>query len=376
MKKKTSLTAIILAGALLLVGCGGPKDGGNKKNEKANEKAAGQEQKGEAAKSELKIGFVTDEGGINDQSFNQGVWEGIKKAEADFGVTTTFVESKTADEYAQNLETIADQNPDVVIAAGFKMADDVFAFAQNNPEIKVAVVDVDPTAMVKDGKPLTAPDNILGLMFKANEPSFLVGYIAGLTTETNKVGFVGGQESPLISAFDYGYRAGVAYAAHEKGTPVECSVQYVGNFSEAQKGKSIANTMFQNGADIVYHAAGGAGDGVINAAQEQGKWAIGVDRDQNSLAPDNVLTSAMKNANVVVYNLIKDIVEKDNFEGGKTNVYGLKDEGAVGIAPTSDKNVKPEVLEKTKEIEKKIIDGEIVVPDSEETFNQFQAGLK
>lgn len=375
MKRTTSLIALILVLAMVLTACGGAKDKapaeGKEPAEKSEEKQEGKEEGKEEGKT-LKIGFVTDEGGINDQSFNQGVWEGIQKAKDEFGFETTFVESKTADDYKQNFETMADQEPDVLIAAGFKMAEDVFEFAKKYPEIKVAVVDVDPT----NGGTVEAPANIRGLMFKANEPSFLVGYIAGLTSQTNKVGFVGGMESPLILEFDYGYRAGVLYAAKEKGEDIECMVQYVGNFSDAQKGKSIANTMFQNGADVVYHAAGGAGDGVINAAEEQGKWAIGVDRDQNDLAPDAVLTSAMKNANVVVYNLLKDIAENDKFEGGVTQTFGLKDQGAVGIAPTSDKNVAPEVLEKVKGIEEKIVNDEIIVPNTEESFAEFQANLK
>lgn len=371
MKRTTSLIALILVLAMVLTACGGAKDKAPAEGKEPAEKSE-EKQEGKEEGKTLKIGFVTDEGGINDQSFNQGVWEGIQKAKEEFGFETTFVESKTADDYKQNFETMADQEPDVLIAAGFKMAEDVFEFAKKYPEIKVAVVDVDPT----NGGTVEAPANIRGLMFKANEPSFLVGYIAGLTSQTNKVGFVGGMESPLILEFDYGYRAGVLYAAKEKGEDIECMVQYVGNFSDAQKGKSIANTMFQNGADVVYHAAGGAGDGVINAAEEQGKWAIGVDRDQNDLAPDAVLTSAMKNANVVVYNLLKDIAESDKFEGGVTQTFGLKDQGAVGIAPTSDKNVAPEVLEKVKGIEEKIVNDEIIVPNTEESFAEFQANLK
>ncbi|WP_062552464.1 BMP family ABC transporter substrate-binding protein [Peptoniphilus phoceensis] len=362
MKKKITLLSVLLI-AMTLVACGG----GNKKE--ANENAENATKETTEAKAEdINVGFVTDEGGVNDQSFNQGVWEGLQKAKDELGINADYVESKDTKDYTPNLETFADQEKNLIVGAGFKMGGAIAEAAAMYPETNYAIVDVDVT-VDKDGNKIEAPTNLLGIMFRAQEPSFLVGYIAGMTTETNKVGFVGGQEGNIIWGFEYGYKAGVDYAAKEKGTDIEVLSQYVGDFSDAQKGKSITATMYQNGADVVFHAAGGAGEGVIEAAKEADKWVIGVDRDQSDRAPENVLTSAMKNGDVAVYQVVKDMQE-GKFEGGKTIELGLADGGAVGIAPTSDKNVKPEILKAVDEISEKIISGEIKVPYNEETYNQ------
>lgn len=373
MKKRNSLIALILVFALALVGCG------QKSNAPANNKAENNKaEETSEAKSDIVVGFVTDEGGINDQSFNQGVWEGVEKAKEDFGIASKFKESKDSNEYMPNFETLLDEGANLIVGAGFKMGDVVIETAKNNPDVKFAIVDVDPTVGYdKEGNmvEVEAPANLLGIMFKAQEPSFLVGYIAGHTTESNVVGFVGGQESVLIGAFEYGFTAGVKYAANELGKEIEVKSQYAGNFTDAQKGKAIANQMFEQGADVIFHAAGGVGDGVIKSAEEHGKWAIGVDRDQLEVAPNNVLTSAMKNANVAVYNVIKELVEEGKFEGGRTIELGLKDAGAVGIAPTSDKHVAKEVLDKVEEIKNKIVAEEIVVPHDAETYDAFVKAL-
>ncbi|MET3617462.1 basic membrane protein A [Peptoniphilus olsenii] len=358
MKKKLILLAAIFLAMVGLVACGGKDNApANKGNNTANEETA-------ESKEDVSVGFVTDEGGVNDESFNQGAWEGLQKAKEELGITADYLESKDTKDYTPNLETFADQEKDLVFGAGFKMGEAIAQAADSYPEINYAIVDVDVT----NGGEIEAPENLLGIMFRAQEPSFLVGYIAGMTSETNKVGFVGGQEGNIIWGFEYGYKAGVDYAAQEKGQDIEVLTQYVGNFTDAQKGKSITATMYQNGADVVFHAAGGAGAGVIEAAKEADKWAIGVDRDQNDLAPDNVLTSAMKNADVAVYQVVEQM-QKGQFKGGQTIEFGLADEGAVGIAPTSDKNVAPEILEKVDEISKKIVDGEIKVPYNQETYD-------
>lgn len=349
MKKRNLLVVLAIATTMLLVACGGNKP----KNEAANSEKTATEA------SDLIVGFVTDEGGINDASFNQGVYEGIGQAESELGIKRVYKESADANDYLPNFESMLDENANLVVGAGFKMGDVIEQVAKQNPDIKYAIVDHSPSEPI---------GNLLGITFRAQEPSFLVGYIAGRTTETNKVGFVGGQEGTLIGNFEYGFRAGVDYAAKELGKEIETTVQYVGGFTDAQKGKAIATQMYQQGADVVFHAAGGAGDGVIEAAKEADKWVIGVDRDQSEAAPENVLTSAMKNANVAVYKVIKELVENNKFEGGTTIELGLKDEGAVGIAPTSDKNVKPEVLKAVKDVEEKIVKGEITVPGDKESY--------
>lgn len=372
LKKKCLLLAFVLVVSFALVACGG---GGANNNAAAgngaenNTNAAdngGEGEKDATGKLDLKVGFVTDEGGVNDNSFNQGVWEGLQKAQADFGITPSYQESHVAEEYSPNMETLIDDENELIVAAGFKLGDAMLEKAKANPDVKFAIVD-----MAYD----ETPENLIGIVFKAEQPSFLVGYIAGLTTETDKVGFVGGQEGTVIWGFDYGYEAGVKYAAKELGKDITVEKQYVGNFSDAAKGKAIASSMFSGGCDIVFHAAGAAGDGVIDAAIDADKWAIGVDRDQIDRGPENVLTSAMKRADVAVYNIVKDLADGKEFPGGTTIVYGLENDGAVDIAPSSDKNVKPEILEKIPALKEKIIKGEIVVPYNAETYAEYEKTL-
>ncbi len=364
MKKRSLLLAVMMLSIFVLTACGGASDNNAANNNKAANNNAAADAGDKKDGEKLKVGFVTDEGGINDQSFNQGVWEGLQKVQEDFGFEVSYQESKEANDYAPNIETLLEAGNEVIVAAGFNLGDAMLEAAEANPDVQFLIVDYS----YENG-----PDNLTGIQFKAEEPSFLVGYIAGLTSETNKVGFVGGQESTVIQVFEYGYKAGVDQAAKEKGEKIEVVSQYVGNFSDAAKGKSIATNMYQQGCDVVFHASGGAGDGVIEAAKDQDKWAIGVDRDQNDIAPDNVLTSAMKRADSAVYKVLEGLSKGEEFPGGQNLSYGLKDGDTVDIAPSSDKNVKPEILEKVKTIKEKITNGEIKVPASAEEYDKFEA---
>ena len=310
---------------------------------------------GQAAK--MKIAMVTDVGGVNDQSFNQSAWEGLKRLEKDLGIKVAYKESKQDADYAPNMETLTDASYDLIWGIGFLMGDAIKETAEINPDQKYAIIDFsygDET-----------PQNVACAVFQEEEPSFLVGYIAGKMTESNKVGFVGGIKFPLIEKFEYGFMAGVKLANPE----AEVLRQYAESFTDAAKGKAITNNMYQQGADIVFHASGGVGDGVIEAAKEKGKWAIGVDKDQNFLAPDNVLTSAMKRVDNAIYDIGKRL-SAGEFAGGNTVVYNLKNDG-VGIAPTSDKHVPAEILKEVDDLVAKIKAGEIVVPATKEAFDKF-----
>ena len=244
-----------------------------------------------AAKS-FNVAMVTDTGGVSDQSFNQSSWEGLQNFEKKSGGKVSYLESKQETDYATNLDKVVDADNKLIWGVGFAMADAVLNAAKTNKDVSYAIVD--------NSYGDKTPENVTGVMFSAQEPSFIVGYIAGRTTKTDRVGFVGGIKNPVIDQFEYGYQAGVLYAAKELGKTINVDVQYAESFSDASKGKAIANKMFSSGCDIVFHAAGGTGVGVIDAAKEANKFAIGVDRDQAYLAPDNVLTSALKLVNVAV----------------------------------------------------------------------------
>jgi basic membrane protein A len=201
----------------------------------------------------------------------------------------------------------------------------------------------------------------------------MVGYIAAAVSKTEKVGFVGGISSEVIEQFQYGYEGGVAYANKQLGKNVQVVSQYAESFSDAAKGKSIANKMFTDGCDIVYHAAGGTGTGVIEAAKESGKFAIGVDRDQAYLAPENVLTSSLKNVNVAV-----DLVSRQHIAGrevgGKNMGFGLADD-AVGI-PEHHENYSDEIYNAAIEIGEQIKRGTIVPPVSKAELEEYKASLQ
>ena len=312
---------------------------------------------GTAVAKKIKIAMVTDVGGVNDQSFNQSAWEGLKRAKKELNVKIAYKESRQDADYAPNMETFTDAEFDLIWGIGFLMGDAIKSTALINPDQKYAIIDF-------SYGPKT-PKNVGCVVFQEEQPSFLVGYIAGKMTKTNKVGFIGGIKFPLIEKFEYGFMAGVKLANPE----CEILRQYAESFTDAAKGKAIANNMYQQNADIVFHAAGGVGDGLIEAAREKGKWAIGVDKDQNYLAPDNVLTSAMKRVDNAVFGMVTKLV-KGSFKGGTTVVYNLANDG-VGIAPTSSKHVPKAILDDIDALIKKIKSGQIVVPATLATFTEF-----
>lgn len=305
----------------------------------------------------FKVSMVTDVGGVNDQSFNQSAWEGLKRAEKELGVKIAYKESKQDADYGPNMETLTDAEYDLIWGIGFLMGDAIKSTAQINPDQKYAIIDF-------SYGPET-PKNVGCVVFQEEQPSFLVGYIAGKMTKTNKVGFIGGIKFPLIERFEYGFMAGVKLANKD----CEILSQYAESFTDAAKGKAIANNMYQQGADIVFHASGAVGDGVIEAAKEKGKWAIGVDKDQNFLAPDNVLTSAMKRVDNAIFDMSKKLTNGE-FKGGETIVYNLSNDG-VSIAPTSDKHVPKPILDEVDKLIAQIKAGKIVVPGTKETYDAF-----
>lgn len=343
--KKVMAIGLAASMTLSLAACGAPK-------EKEENKVSGQ-------KSDFSVAMITDTGGINDQSFNQSAWEGLQQLNQEKGAKVNYIESKQASDFVTNLERLGDSGAKLLWGIGYACADAVLEAAESNPDLQYAIV---------DNSYENTPDNVTGVIFRAQEPSFMVGYVAGRTTETNKVGFVGGISSGFIDQFQYGYEAGVQYAAKELGKKIEVSVQYAESFSDVAKGKAIANKMYSDGCDVVYHAAGGTGIGVIEAAKEANKWVIGVDRDQAYLAPDNVLTSALKLVGKAVKEVSVEVMEGKHI-GGQTLVYGLTEE-CVGISE-EHKNMPEGVYEATLEIGEKIKNGDIKAPSTKDEYEAF-----
>ena len=301
----------------------------------------------------FKIGMVTDVGGVNDGSFNQSAWEGLQRAAENFGCEVKYIESKGDADFVPNIESFLDEDYDLIICTGYVMADAVRDAAELNPDQKFAIVDDASNADL---------DNVTCMMFEQEQASYLVGLAAGYTTESNVVGFVVGQANETMNSFGYGYCAGVLDA-----NPDATILQYNANsFGDASAGKTAVNTMVTKGADVVFHAAGGTGLGVIDGCKENGIWAIGVDSDQSPLAPETILTSALKRVDNACYDATKKAI-LGTLEGGVAT-YDLA-AGGVDIAPTTD-NLSKDVLEKIEDAKKDIIAGDLVVPKNQEEFEE------
>lgn len=353
--KKTSgiLVAGLLSASLAITGCGS----NNKQSQPSPQQGGGN-------KPAIRVAMVTDTGGVHDNSFNQSAWEGLQRLQKDTGIKVQYTESHKKEDYQPNINGFVKDKWDLTWGIGFLMAEDISKTATQNPNAKLAIVDSN-----LDGK---IPANVTAVTFKEEEGSFLMGVIAGLSTKTNKVGFIGGMEFPLIQKFENGFKAGVATV----NPAAQVSVAYAGDFNAADKGKVLASTMYQQGADIIFHAAGATGNGVFTEAKERGKgfWVIGVDRDQSDLAPDNTLSSMIKRVDNAVYQISKDLSE-GKWNGGKEVVLGLKENG-IDYAPTTSKNTSADVIKQVDDFKKKIIAGEIKVPKTAAEFETYKASLK
>ena len=328
-------------------------------SEKASSEDASSEEETEAETEEdidgtgFKIGMVTDVGGVNDGSFNQSAWEGLQRAGEAFGCEVKYIESKGDADYVPNIESFLDEDYDLIVCVGYMMADAVRDAAELYPDQKFAIIDDASNADL---------DNVTCMMFEQEQASYLVGLAAGYTTESNIVGFVTGAANETMNSFGYGYCAGVLDA-----NPDATILQYnANNFGDASGGKTAVNTMVTKGADVVFHAAGGTGIGVIDGCKENKIWAIGVDSDQSPLAPETILTSALKRVDNACYDATKKTI-LGTLEGG-VETYDLA-AGGVDIAPTTD-NLSKDVLEKIEDAKKDIIAGDLVVPKNQEEFEE------
>lgn len=303
--------------------------------------------------------MISDTGGVHDESFNQSTWEGLQKAQAKYGkdkVEVKYVESTKEADYTANIETFVEEELDLIIGVGYKMADAIETAAKNYPDMQFAIIDHTYEKQ---------PENVTSLVYEDNTASYLAGLIAGKMTKTNKVAFIGGISSAVLAKFQYGYEAGV------KAANPDCEVisRYANSFSDSALGKSIANQMHKDGVDVIFTAAGAVGTGAIEAAKENNKMAIGVDVDQSPLAPNNIITSTMKNIDVSIIDLVGQLVD-GNYEGGQVVVNTLAS-GGVGLSDTTSKNVPKDIMDYVDREAQKIKDGEIIVPANEKEYKEI-----
>lgn len=354
-KGLSTFMATLFVAVGVLTGCGG----GEAQPPAEQTPGQGNEAPAQDAGEALKIGMVTDVGGVNDNSFNESAWEGLQRAQSELGMEVQYAESKSDADYEPNLNRFARGGFNLTWGIGFLMEDAIKNTATAIPDSNFAIIDSSLGGEI--------PSNVAAVTFKEHEGSFLMGVIAGKMTKTNKVGFVGGVKFALIEKFEYGFRAGVKAV----NPNAEVIVNYVGAFDKPDQGKTFAATMYDSGVDIIFHASGATGDGVFAEAKERGNvWVIGVDKDQSFLAPEQTLSSMVKRVDVAVYTVAEQL-KNGQFPGGKETVLGMAEEG-VGIAPTSDKNVPQDVLATVDEYKGKIQAGEIKVPQNEAEFKEFK----
>lgn len=340
-----------------------------------------------AAQASVLIGLVTDVGGRGDHSFNDAALRGLETwagggrfrrgayealPEADWSasvpeelrstvtrlpVRPLVIQSRAQEDYEPNLQLLVDQGARLAVGLGFMLENAVEAVAKANPSARFLLVD-SPVLDAK-GSPMALP-NVRTVVFREEEGSFLVGALAGLVAKS-KVGFVGGMELPLIKRFEAGYRAGV----RETNPAAVMLVQYTGSFDNVAVGKQAAKDLLAKGCEVIFHAAGSDGLGVIQAVAEaraagRSVYAIGVDSDQSHLAPEAVLTSMTKGVDLAVWEAARDAARGSFTPGDR--VMGLKENG-VGYAPVRVAlPVKAALLERVEALRARIVSGELRVP--------------
>jgi basic membrane protein A len=338
--------ALLLAGSMALAACA------------SDQTDSGSSSASSSAGGDLQIGLAYDTGGRGDKSFNDSAYAGASAAaDALGGKVNELTPNADASNRVDLLTQLADDGNNPIIAVGFANADALAEVAPQYPDTTFAIVD-----SAIDG---TGLDNATGLLFAANEGSFLGGVAAALKSATGHIGFVGGVESPLIQGFEAGYVAGAEAA--KPGITVD--VQYISangdfsGFSDPAKGKILAQGMFQGGADIVYHAAGGSGQGVFEAAAEAGGRAIGVDSDQYETVGDPalqavIMTSVLKRVDNAIKTFVTDFSE-GSVKGGTDIVNDLK---SGGVSLSTSGGFIADIQSQLDDYQQKIISGEITVP--------------
>lgn len=310
--------------------------------------------------AQFKVGLVTDVGGIDDKSFNQGTWEGIVRFAQDNKLPKTnykYLQSSAEADYVPNLSTFADEALNLIIAPGFLFEKAMGDVAANYPTRKFLIIDS-----------VVSKPNVASAVFAEHEGSFLVGVAAALKAKAdgkNVLGFIGGMQFPLIEKFQAGFEQGVKAV----DPSLKILVDYAGDFAAPDKGQALAQKQFNAGAYIIFHAAGGTGNGMIKEAKERSqkgdvRWAIGVDKDQYADGvygnKSAVLTSMMKRVDVAAYEVSK-MTMQGKFPGGQVMVFSLANDG-VGI-PATNPNLSADIVAKVRDFAARIKSGALKVSE-------------
>ena len=304
----------------------------------------------------IKVGLVTDVGKIDDKTFNEFAYTGMKRAAKDFDISTSFIETQQPTDYDKNIEQFISEGYDVVITVGFMLGDATKKMAEKYPGKKFIIVDFAYNPAVK---------NIIGLVFAENESGFMAGALAALMTKSNTIGIVAGMEIPPVIKFRKGYEAGAKYV----NPKCEVLGVYIDSFTDPARGKTAALSQMEEGADVIFGAGGLTGTGGIQGAAVEGAWVIGVDQDEyftsfkggNVKGSDKLISSAMKRVDNAVYQALQMVVE-GSFKGG-LKVFDITNAG-IGLAPfhEAESKIPASVKARLKEIANDLKSGKIKAP--------------
>lgn len=370
MKRLLSIILVLVLGlSVVLTGCTdkgtGTKDGGTTDG-----------------KEKTSVGMVTDSGTIDDKSFNQGTWEGILRYSQEKGtISENYLKpnGEQTSDYVTAIDSLVAEGYKVIVTPGFKFEEAIYQAGTKYPDVHFVLID----GMPKKENEAQTLDNVVSVFFNEHEAGFLAGVAAATDTKSGKLGFVGGMEIPPVQKFGWGYRAGVKYANDNLGTNAtldDSDYIYEGSFNNLAGGKTIASGMYGKGIDIIFHAAGGVGAGIIGEAKERAEkgeevFVIGVDSDQYadgeiSTGKSVILTSAMKRVDTAAYDYI-DASLKGEFPGGQAISLSLADEG-VGL-PAENPNMSDKAKENVAKAIEALKKGDVKAPSTQEEIDAFLA---
>ncbi|WP_226678717.1 BMP family lipoprotein [Mesobacillus jeotgali] len=295
-------------------------------------------------KERVKIGIMLSDVGLGDQSFSDAAFAGLVKARAELDILFDYRELQTVGSYEKGFTELVEEGNDLVIGLGFMVLEDLEKVAKKYPEQQFILIDS-----------VSQLDNITSITFKEEQGSFLAGAVAGMASKSNIVGFVGGADVPLIHKFKAGFEQGVKAVNPE----AEVKVEYANDFGNAELGGKIASGMIDEGADVLYAAAGFTGVGVLKEAQSKKKFAIGVDSDQYFFAEKAIITSMLKNVDVALYETVKEF-QAENKLKSKQIELGINEKG-VGLAPIRVIKLSPEQEKSLEDLEAKLSSNELSI---------------
>ncbi|WP_153465225.1 MULTISPECIES: BMP family protein [Sediminibacillus] len=294
-----------------------------------------QQETAEGEEEPLKVGIMLSDVGLGDQSFSDSAFTGLIKARDELGIVFDYRELDESGSYEPGLNELIAEDNDIIIGLGYMVQEELEKVAEENPDQQFVLIDA-----------VSGLENVTSVTFKADQGSYLAGVLAALTSDSNTIGFIGGENNDTINQFMHAYREG----ARSVSSDINVLVEYAGDFGNDQLGAKLAGEMADKDADVIFAAAGFTGTGALKEAQNLGIYAIGVDSDQYFHAEKAVITSVMKNIDAAVYELASQLVENNEIKQGQLDL-GLEEKG-VGLAPVRIVNLtqkENELLEDAKQ---------------------------